>query len=112
VATQEWQTTFRAFFNNGGYTDNDIEHVFTQRLRNPHHIYKNIFIPPGVYHFARHQLTFYSAQDRRITYNLVERFGGYYGGTLNEFRLGGNYRPNARLSISASQLWNRFRLPV
>ena len=112
VATQEWQGTFRAEFNNGGYTDNDIADVFTQRLGTPLKIYQNIAIPAGVYHFARHQLTFYSAQDRRFTYNLFERFGGYYGGTLNEFRLGATYRPNAKFSISASQTWNRFRLPV
>ncbi|PYU21080.1 MAG: hypothetical protein DMG30_18710 [Acidobacteria bacterium] len=112
VATQEWQGTFRAEFNNGGYTDDDIADVFTQRLATPLNIYKQFYIPKGVYHFARHQLTFYSAQDRRFTYNLFERFGGYYGGTLNELRVGANYRPNARVSISASQTWNRFRLPV
>ena len=112
VATQEWQGTFRAEFNNGGYTDDDIADVFTQRLATPLNIYKQFYIPTGVYHFDRHQLSFYSAQDRRFTYNLFERFGGYYGGTLNEFRVGANYRPNARVSISASQTWNRFRLPV
>ena len=112
VSTQEWQGTFRAYFNNGGYTDNDIADVFTQRLGTPLNIYKNIHIPAGVYHFARHQLTFYSAQDRRFTYNLFERFGGYYGGKLNEFSAGATYRPNPKVSISASQTWNRFRLPV
>jgi hypothetical protein len=112
VATQEWQGTFRAYFNNGGYTDNDIADVFTQRLVTPLQIYQNIAIPPGVYHFARHQLTFYSAQDHRFTYNIFERFGGYYGGRLNELRVGADYRPNPKLSFSASQTWNRFRLPV
>ena len=46
-----------------------------------------MFIPNGLYHFARHQLTYGSGQDRRFTYNFFERFGGYYGGTLNEFRV-------------------------
>src|SRR6266481_3374101 len=32
VQTQEWQTTFRATFHNGSYTDNDIVDVFAQRL--------------------------------------------------------------------------------
>src|SRR2546425_5897040 len=31
VQTQEWQGTFRADFNNGAYTDDDIVDVFTQR---------------------------------------------------------------------------------
>jgi len=112
VSTQEWQGTIRADFNNGGYTDNDIADVFTQRLGTPLQIYQNIAIPAGVYHFARHQLSFYSAQDRRFTFNLYEQFGGYYGGRLNVSRAGGTYRPNAKFSISASQAWNRFRLPV
>lgn len=112
VSTQEWQGTFRAEFNNGAYTDNDIADVFTQRITTPFHIYKSVFIPNGVYHFARHQLTYGSGQDRRFTYNFFERFGGYYGGTLNEFRVRANYRPTAKFSISAMESWDRFRLPL
>lgn len=112
VSTQEWQNTFRAELNNGGYTDDDIVDVFTQRITTPFHIYKNVFIPNGVYHFTRHQLTYGSGQDRRFTYNFFERFGGYYGGTLNEFRVRGNYRASPKFSISASETWDLFRLPV
>lgn len=112
VQTQEWQGTYRAEFENGAYTDDDIADVFTQRITTPLHIYKNVFIPNGLYHFARHQLTYGSAQEKRFTYNLFERFGGYYGGQLNEFRVRANYRPTAKFSISASETWDRFRLPL
>ena len=112
VQTQEWQGTFRGEFNNGGYTDDDIADVFTQRITTPLHIYKNVFIPVGLYHFARHQFTYGSGKDRRFTYNFFERFGGYYAGTLNEFRVMGNYRPTARFSISGGETWDRFRLPL
>ena len=111
VQTQEWQGTFRAEFHNGAYTDDDIADVFTQRITTPLNIYKNIFIPNGLYHFARHQLTYGSRLDRRFTYNFFERFGSYYGGTLNEFRVRATYRPTARFSASLVQTWNRFRLP-
>lgn len=111
VQTQEWQGTFRADFNNGAYTDDDIADVFTQRISTPLNIYKNIFIPNGLYHFARHQLTYGSRLDRRFTYNFFERFGEYYGGTLNEFRVRANYRPTSKFSASLTQTWNRFRLP-
>ena len=111
VQTQEWQGTFRAEFNNGAYTDDDIADVFTQRITTPLNIYKNMVITIGVYHFARHQLTYGSRLDRRFTYNFFERFGDYYGGKLNEFRVRANYRPNARFSASLVQTWNRFRLP-
>jgi hypothetical protein len=112
VSTQEWQNTFRAEFNNGGYSDDDIVDVFTQRITTPFHIYKNVFIPNGLYHFTRHQLAYGSGQDRRFTYNFFERFGGYYGGSLNEFRVRANYRPTAKFSISVSGTWDRFRLPL
>ena len=112
VSTQEWQGTFRADLNNGGYTDDDIADVFTQRITTPLHIYKSVFIPNGLYHFARHQLTYGSGQDRRFTYNFFERFGGYYGGTLNEFRVRANYRPAPKFSVAASQTWDRFVLPL
>lgn len=112
VSTQEWQNTFRAEFHNGAYTDDDIVDVFTQRITEPFHIYKNVFIPIGVYNFTRHQLTYGSGQDRRFTYNFFERFGGYYNGTLNEFRVRANYRPSTKFSVSASTTWDRFRLPL
>jgi hypothetical protein len=112
VSTQEWQGTFRADFNNGAYTDDDIADVFAQRITTPFHIYKNVFIPNGLYRFARHQLTYGSGQDRRFTYNFFERFGGYYAGSLNEFRAQANYRATEKFSISASETWDRFRLPL
>jgi hypothetical protein len=112
VFTQEWQNTFRAELNNGGYTDDDIVDVFTQRITTPFHIYKSVFIPIGLYHFTRHQLTYGSGQDRKFTYNFFERFGGYYDGTLNEFRVRGNYRPTAKFSVAASETWDRFVLPL
>ena len=112
VSTQEWQGTFRAELTNGGYTDDDIADVFAQRITTPLHIYKSVFIPKGLYHFARHQLTYGSGQDRRFTYNFFERFGGYYGGTLNEFRVRADYRPTAKFSVAASQTWDRFVLPL
>ncbi len=111
LQTQEWQTTFRTEFSNGAYTDDDIVDIFIQRITQPFNIYKNIVIPPGIYHFARHQLTYGSGQDRRFTVNLFERFGTYYGGHLNEARVRFNYRPTARFSVSGSERWNRFSLP-
>ena len=110
LQTQEWQNTFRIDFNNGAYSDDDIVDVFTQRLITPFNIYKNVFLPVGEYHWARHQLTYGSAQDRRLTMNFFERFGTYYNGRLNEARVRSTYRANERLSFSVAEQWNRFRL--
>src|SRR5437588_1617999 len=112
LQTQEWQSTFRAEFHNGAYTDDDIVDVFTQRILTPFNIYKNIVIPNGLYHWTRHQLTYGTAQDRRWVLRFFERFGTYYNGHLNEARVRASYRPNERLSFDFSQQWDRFRLPV
>jgi hypothetical protein len=73
LQTQEWQNTFRAEFHNGSYTDDDIVDVFTQPLITPFNIYKNVSIPVGEYHWTRHQLTYVSPQNRRLTLSLYER---------------------------------------
>jgi len=112
VQTQECQTTFRAEFHNGSYTDDDIVDVFAQRLTTPFNIYKSVNIPVGVYNWARHQFTYGSPQDRRWMVQLFERFGSYYDGRLNELRVRAGYRANERLSFSVGPQWNRFRLPI
>ena len=110
LQTQEWQNTFRAEFNNGSYTDDDIVDVFTQRLITPFNIYKNVSIPVGEYHWTRHQLTYASPQNRRLTLSFYERFGSYYNGHLNEARFRATYRAGERLSFNFAEQWNRFRL--
>lgn len=112
VKRQESQGTFRAEFKSGGNTDEDVADVITQRIATPLNIYKNTFIPVGLYHFVRHPLTYGSGLGRRFTCNLFECFGGYYDSALNEFGVRGNYRPTEKLSFAGIQTWNRFRLPV
>ena len=112
LQTQEWQGTFRAEFNNGSYTDDDIVDVYTQRLTEPFNIYKSVLIPVGEYHWTRHQIAYGSPQDRRLTVQSLERFGTYYNGRLNEARVRGTYRASERLSFDFGEQWNRFRLPV
>ena len=111
LQTQEWQATFRIEFHNGSYSDDDLVDVFTQRLTQPFNIYRRHF-PVGLYHWERHQLTYGTPLNRRLTMSFYERFGSYYNGRLNEARVRWSYRANERLSFDFSQQWNRFRLPV
>lgn len=110
LQTQEWQTTFRANFQNGAYTDDDLFDNFIQRLNAPFNVFKNVFIPSGIYHFDRHQFTYGSDKSKRFVYSFFERFGTYYDGGLNEFRVQGNYHLNAKLAFNAVNLWDRFDL--
>ncbi len=112
LQTQEWLTSFVAKFHSGAYTDDNIVDVFAQRIVTPFNIYKNVVIPPGLYRWTRHQLTYGTAQDRRWVLHFFERFGTYYNGRLNEVRIRASYRPSKRLSFDFSQQWDRFRLPL
>jgi hypothetical protein len=112
LQTQEWQATFRAEFNNGSYTDDDFIDAFAQRLTTPFNIYKNLYLPVGVYNWARHQFTYGSAKDKKATVSFYERFGGYYNGSLNEARVRATYRANHRLAFSLGEQWNKFHLHV
>jgi len=109
LQTQEWQTTFRANFHNGAYTDDDLFDNFIQRLSAPFNIFKNVIIPAGIYHFDRHQFTYGSDRSKRLFYSFFERFGTFYNGTLNEFRVRTSYRPTAKISLAAVETWDKFR---
>jgi Domain of unknown function (DUF5916)/Carbohydrate family 9 binding domain-like len=111
LQTQEWQTTFRADFHNGAYTDDDLFDNFIQRLSSPFNIFKNVIIPPGLYHFDRHQFTYGSDKSKRFIYSFFERFGTFYNGRLNEFRTRTSYRPTPKISLSTVHTWDRFRFP-
>ena len=111
LQTQEWQTTFRANFHNGAYTDDDLFDNFIQRLNSPFNIFKNVVIPPGLYHFDRHQFTYGSDKSKRFVYSFFERFGTFYNGRLNEFRTRTSYRPTPKISIATVHTWDRFRFP-
>jgi hypothetical protein len=110
LQTQEWQATFRALFHNGSYTDDDLFDNFIQRLAAPFNIFRNVFIPAGIYHFDRHQFTYGSDLSKRWFIGFFERFGTYYNGTLNEARIRASYRPTAKISLAAVETWDRFRL--
>src|SRR2546425_1164206 len=111
LQTQEWQTTFRANFHNGAYTDDDPFDSFIQRLSSPFNIFKKVVIPPGLYHFDRHQFTYGSDRSKRFVYSFFERFGTFYNGRLNEFRTRTSFRPTAKISIATVHTWDRFRFP-
>ena len=78
LQTQEWQGTFRALFHNGSYNDDDLADNFIQRLTTPFNIFKNVFIPAGLYHFDRHQFTYGSDLSKKFVWNVFERFGTFY----------------------------------
>jgi hypothetical protein len=111
LRSQEISENFRVLFNNGALSDNFLFDHFYQRLNGPFNIYKNVDIPEGEYHFTRHQVSFSSAGDRRLTFTGTERWGGYYTGSLNETIFNAQYRPGPHLALGLTNTLNSFRLP-
>lgn len=109
LQTQEFEAAAEAIFHNGSFTDNDIATVTTQRLSEPFILFGDVAIPPGLYHFTRHKIAYGSDPGKRLFFHAVERFGGYYNGKLNTVELEAHYRPSAKVALSASEMWNRFR---
>ena len=112
LQSQEVQAAFRARFNNGAFLDLDVIDKNIQLLTSPFNIYKNVYIPNGLYNWDRHQIFVSSAKDRRFIFGLYDRFGSYYNGRLNEARYRISYRPNKHVMLSNFTQWDRFRLPV
>lgn len=110
LQTQEWQTTFRIVFQNGAYTDNDLFDNFIQYLPQPFNLFKNVYIPTGVYHYDRHQFTYGSNQNKKFVYKLFDRFGSYYTGSLNEVHVRGTWNLNKHIFTNDSETWDRFKL--
>lgn len=84
--------------------------ITTQRLSDPFVLFGNVAIPPGLYRFTRHKVTYGSDPSKRLFFSVLERFGKYYNGTLNVLQGEVRYRPKPRVSLSASETWNAFHL--
>ena len=113
VSTQEWHiVTFVLSFTTAATPTTTSSMCSRNELRSPS-TFTRAFLFRTVCTTSRATSSrIGSGQDRKFTYNFFERFGGYYGGTLNEFRVRANYRPTAKFSVSASETWDRFRLPL
>ena len=112
LETYELENELRILFDNGAVSDNFLSDVSAQRLRSPFNVYKAVSIPAGEYRWNRHQISYSSPQDRRLTVGGGDNFGGYYNGKLNEAKITAALRASPQLSFQLIEQWNRFQLPV
>jgi hypothetical protein len=99
------------YFDNGSYVTVIPDYLTVQRLNTPFNIYKNIYIPDGIYRYDTRHFEAGTPQDRPLTLVGYDEFGTYYGGRLNTIYLMGTYRPRPRWSFSTGETWNQFHLP-
>ena len=102
----------RANWLNGAYTDEDIVDVFDENLTEPLELTDTVAIPPGSYHFARHQVSFGTDPSRAFAFQTPRQLGGGgYGGERNvTARL--FVKPNEHVyEVSLIEDYNVVRLP-
>jgi hypothetical protein len=108
---REYQYTFRAYWQNGAYSDDDIVDVFDENLTAPLKLTDVVTLPIGLYHFARHQVTFGTDPSRTVAFQANFNFGGYYGGHRNRYVGRLFLKPNEHVAVSFIEDYNVVRLP-
>lgn len=108
---REYQYTFRANWQSGAYMDDDIVDVFDENLAEPLALTDAVTIPPGQYHFTRHQVAFGSDPSRPLAFQANFNFGGYYGGRRNRYVGRFFWKPDAHVALAVIDDYNVVRLP-
>ncbi len=81
-------------------------------LKNPFEISEGVIIEPGTYHFTRYQVEASSASKRALNGKASYRFGGFYGGRLNQVALLLNWRLMSILVLEFAYENNIGRIPA
>jgi uncharacterized protein DUF5916 len=108
---REYQYTFRAIWLSGAYTDDDIVDVLDENLTEPLALTATLTIPPGLYHFVRHQVAFGTDPSRRVAFQANFNFGDYYGGRRDRYVGRLFVKPSEHVAVSLIEDYNVVRLP-
>ncbi len=108
---REYQYTFRAEWQSGAYSDDDIVDTFDENLTEPLELTDTVTIPVGLYHFVRHQIAFGTDPTRSLAFQANFNFGGYYGGHRNRYVGRLFFKPNEHIALSVIDDYNVVRLP-
>ena len=111
LSEREYQYTFRAEWQNGAYTDDDIVNVFDENLTTPLVLTDRVTIPTGLYHFVRHQITYGSNPSLPLSFQVNFNFGGYYGGRRDRYVGRIFWKPSEHVGLSVIEDYNVVRLP-
>lgn len=82
-----------------------------EQLTEPFEIASGVVIPPGPYHWMRYRVEAGSAVKRPLSGQATWWFGGFYGGTLDQFELTAAWNPAAVITLSFSGERDIGRLP-
>ena len=80
---------------------NDVERLFR-----PFRIAPGVILPEGLYQWNAGGASFSSFNGRKLAASAGFSIGDFYNGTRNSFNLGGEVRPNEKMSFSPSYKFN------
>jgi hypothetical protein len=110
LESRQAQMTFRMELQNGDQWSADYEknHEF---LPEPFEVYPDFVIPVGDYDFQNVRLSYQLGPQRGISGRVTYQFGGFYGGTRNEWSYRGRIETSPKLSLEPNLSVNRVELP-
>ncbi len=82
-----------------------------EALNEPFNIAEGVEIPVGEYNWTRYRFELETASKRKIGGQATWWFGGFYGGTLNEFKVELKVRPLPQLILEVNYEKNSGDLP-
>lgn len=82
-----------------------------ERLVEPFEVATGVVIAPGAYRPVRYRLEWEFAARRRLSGQLTWRWGGFYGGRLEQYQFRGAWRPGAALAVEVNGEVAHGRLP-
>ncbi len=110
LESRQAQMTFRMELQNGDQWSADYErnHEF---LPEPFEVYPGVVIPVGDYDFQNARLSYQLGPQRKVSGRVMYQFGGFFGGTRNEWSYQGRIETSPRLSLEPRISVNRVDIP-
>jgi hypothetical protein len=111
LSTRQTELTWNTTFNNSSNLFFRPVEDHTEVLSEPFEISDGIVIPSGSYRFNRPILGYTSDASKKISFEIDEQWGKFFGGYLSESNVALVFRPNEHFVLDVADGINRVTLP-
>jgi hypothetical protein len=98
LESRQAQMTFRMELQNGDQWSVDYERNY-EFLSEPFEVYPGVVIPVGGYDFDNLRASYQLGPQRKVSGRVTFQFGGFFGGTRNEWSYRGRIETSPKLSL-------------
>ena len=110
LESRQAQMTFRMELQNGDQWNTDYEKNY-ELIPEPFEVYPGFVIPVGGYDFQNVRMSYQLGPQRKISGRVTYQFGGFFGGTRNEWSYRGRIDTSPKLSLEPNVSVNWVELP-